>query len=351
MDGKAIILAQGMLDDNHAKTAHGLIRGTERYEIIGVIDRQHAGLDAGIIVDGIERGIPVMSSLQQFQEHSLEAQFLIIGVATKGGYIPDDMRREIREAVTQGLSIVNGLHEFLGDDPELSQLAAENNVRLIDIRKPRPKDQLQFWNGSIAEVLCPKIAVLGTDCAIGKRTTARMLMEAAKEQDLIAEMIYTGQTGWLQGGEYGFIFDSTYNDFVSGELEHAIVNCYREMQPHMIFLEGQAALQNPTGPCGPEFLISARTDGVILQHAPGRKYFGNQSSLGEIPPLINELELIRLYGSTTLAIAQNNEGLTQQEADQIQKDTQELLNIPVVQPLKDGVGRLITLIQETYDKD
>ena len=35
-------------------------------------------------------------------------------------------------------------------------------------------------------------------------------------------MIYTGQTGWLQGGEYGFIFDSTLNDFVSGELENAI---------------------------------------------------------------------------------------------------------------------------------
>ena len=41
--------------------------------------------------------------------------------------------------------------------------------------------------------------------------------------------ITSGQTGWMQGGKYGFILDSTVNDFVSGELEKAIVECDREM--------------------------------------------------------------------------------------------------------------------------
>ena len=58
-------------------------------------------------------------------------------------------------------------------------------------------------------------------------------------------MIYTGQTGWLQGGKYGFIFDSTLNDFVSGELEHAILTCYEETNPDVILIEGQSALRNP----------------------------------------------------------------------------------------------------------
>ena len=349
MDGKAIILAQGMLHDNHAKTAHGLIRSGERYQIVGVIDQSHAGQDAGEIVDGKNRGIPVRGSLQDFKNHEqLAADYLIIGVATKGGYIPDDMRADITEAVDEGLHIVNGLHEFLADDPELAALAASRNVQLIDIRKPRAKDQLQFWTGAIAEVRCPIISVLGTDCAIGKRTTARMLMESARDQGLTSEMIFTGQTGWLQGGDYGFIFDSTYNDFVSGELEHAIVNCYRDLTPDIIFLEGQAALQNPTGPCGAEFLISGRTDAVVLQHAPGRRYFGNEPSLGEIPPLENEIELIRLYGSDTLAITLNIEGLTQEQADAYQNEIQDRLQIPVVQPIKDGVGSLIPLILKNY---
>ncbi len=350
MDGKAIVLAQGMLDSNHAKTAHGLIRGTERYQIVGVIDKKHKGQDAGKVVDGQSRGIPIFESVSDYVARAeSEAQYLVIGVATKGGYIPDDMRAEITEAVDLGLHIVNGLHEFLADDPHLATRAQEKGTQLIDIRKPRAKDQLKFWSGSIKEVDCPKIAVLGTDCAIGKRTTARMLMEAARAQQVRAEMVFTGQTGWLQGGKYGFIFDSTYNDFVSGELEHAIVSCYREQQPGIIFLEGQAALQNPTGPCGAEFLVSGRTDGVVLQHAPGRRYFGNEPDLGEIPALAREIDLIKLYGVATLAVTLNNEALTESQLDEIQINYQQELGIPVIQPLKDGVSSLIPLILNAHD--
>jgi len=349
MEGTAVVLAQGMLDHNHAKTAHGLIRGSERYQVTAVIDHKQVGQDAGTVVDGVDRGIPIYASIEDYcQQVSEKAQYMVIGVATKGGYIPEDMRQDITTAVHHGLHIVNGLHEFLADDPKLSQLAQQHQVQLIDIRKPRSKEELQFWTGAIAEVSCPIISVLGTDCALGKRTTARMMMEAAQVQDITAEMIFTGQTGWLQGGKYGFIFDSTYNDFVSGELEHAIVNCYKDLNPDMIFLEGQAALQNPTGPCGAEFLVSARSTGVILQHAPGRKYFGNEPSLGEIPHISREIELIKLYGVPTLAVTLNNEGLDQPQMDRYQQQYEDELGIPVVQPLKEGVSQLISVIQQAH---
>lgn len=346
MDGKAVLLTRGMLDTHNAKTAHGLIRGTDRYLIVGVIDHEHAGKDAGEVLDGKRRNIPVLESVESLHKSGIDAEFLVIGVATKGGYIPDTMRQEIRQAVKNGLSVVNGLHEFLSDDPDLVTLAEENNVQLIDIRKPRPKDQLKFWEGTIKEVKCPIIAVLGTDCAVGKRTTARMLVEAAREQGLKSEMIFTGQTGWLQGAKYGFIFDSTYNDFVSGELENAIVTCYRQESPDIIFLEGQSSLQNPTGPCGAEFLLSGDADGVVLQHAPGRKYFDDEPFLGEIPPLETELELIRLYGSCTIAITLNTQGLTAKQADDFQSLYRKKLALPVIQPLKDGVREIIPLIMK-----
>ena len=341
MDGRAVLLTQGMLESHNAKTAHGLIRGTDRYQVVGVIDKGHAGKDAGAVLDGKNRGIPIVDSVAALSGSGIEAEFMVIGVATKGGLIPDAMREEIKQAVLAGLSIVNGLHEFLEDDQELLNLAQQQGVNLIDIRKPRTKDQLKFWDGSIQTVTCPKIAVLGTDCAIGKRTTARMLMEAAQKQGLRSEMIFTGQTGWLQGSRYGFIFDSTYNDFVSGELEHAIVTCYQEQQPDIIFVEGQSALQNPTGPCGAEFICSGKADGVVLQHAPGRKYFGDDPRLGEIPPLGNELELIRLYGSKTVAITLNTSGLTPEQADDYQQKYQQKHGVLVVQPLKDGVNEIV----------
>ncbi len=44
---KAIVLTNGLLNNAEAKTAHGLIRGTERYDITGVIDSVYKGKDAG----------------------------------------------------------------------------------------------------------------------------------------------------------------------------------------------------------------------------------------------------------------------------------------------------------------
>lgn len=346
MDGKAILLTQGKLDSHDAKTAHGLLRGTDRYQVVGVIDNSHYGRDAGEVMDGKFRDIPVYKTLQDFSSSGVTADYLVIGIATKGGYIPDTMREVIKEALERGLSVVNGLHEFLGDDPELNLLADKHQVKLIDIRKPRLKFQLKFWDGSIAEVKSPIIPVMGTDCAVGKRTTARMLVQAARELGLKSDMIFTGQTGWLQGFKYGFIFDSTYNDFVAGELENAIVTYYRDASPDIIFVEGQASLRNPTGPGGAEFLVSGGADGVVLQHAPGRKYFGDEEKLGLIPPLATEIELIRMYGVETLAITLNTMGLTETEADRFQHEIAQQHGLPVFQPLKDGVHQIIPLIQK-----
>ena len=56
----AIILTNGLLKALDAKTAHGLIRGTERFTIKGVVDyAETAGQDAGILLDGKNRNIPV----------------------------------------------------------------------------------------------------------------------------------------------------------------------------------------------------------------------------------------------------------------------------------------------------
>src|SRR5690606_3599273 len=121
------------------------------------------------------------------------------------------------------IDLVVGLQEYIRDIPNLADHASEKGLKINDVRKPKKAKDLHFWTGEIATVRSPKVAVLGTDCALGKRTTARILTDLMRNNGYTAEMIYTGQTGWMQGAEYGFIFDSTLNDFVSGELEHAVV--------------------------------------------------------------------------------------------------------------------------------
>jgi len=351
MNGTALVLTAGLLDTHKAKTAHGLIRGTERYEILGVIDEKHAGKDAGEVLDGEKRGIPVHASLSNALEQHQTIDFIIVGVATKGGVLPSEMKETLLEAISHGISPVSGLHQFLSDDPELSRLAAEKQVALVDVRKPKTFADLHFWSGKIAEVTCPKVAVLGTDCNLGKRTTALFLTEAAKAANLKAEMVYTGQTGWMQGSKYGFIFDATLNDFISGELEHAIHECWVNEKPDIIFLEGQSALRNPSGPCGSEYIISADATAVILQHAPEREYFhGCEGYKQKIPTLKQEVELIKIYGADTIAITLNTKGIALEKAREYQHQFEAELGIPVILPIEDGHARLTSLLKKFMEQ-
>lgn len=349
---KAIVLTHGMLESPLAKTAHGLLRGTERFEVLALIDYKSAGKDAGEALDGKHRNVPVYASVEEyFAKGGEQPVWCVIGVALPGGKLPDDFRGELKDAVKRKCSIVCGLHTFLSEDPEFMQLAAEHGVKLLDVRKPKPRNQLKFWSGDIYKVKKPIIAVLGTDCAIGKRTTCRFIMEMCQNHDIHAEMIYTGQTGWMQGYKHGFIFDSTVNDFISGELERAVVECAEESNPDIILLEGQSALRNPSGPAGSEYLLSANAKGVILHHAPGREFFEGTEEIGfKIFSIESEIELIKMYQSEVLAVTLNGEHLTLEALKAYRDDLQERLGIPVVLPLEEGVEGLLSVVKSFIAK-
>jgi uncharacterized NAD-dependent epimerase/dehydratase family protein len=341
---KALVLTNGILTHSDAKTAHGLIRGTERFTIVGVVDdASTAGKDAGELLDGKHRHIPIYATLADALAAE-QASYLIIGIATVGGVLPDSMIAIIQAAIQAGLSIVNGLHDYLQDRPEIAELAAKHQVDLIDVRRPKARKDLHFWTGDILQLATPIIAVMGMDCAMGKRTTARLIRQACHAQNLKAEMIYTGQTGWLQGGKYGFIFDSTLNDFVCGELENAILTCAREENPDFILLEGQASLRNPSGPCGLEFLISGKAKSVILVFAPKRKYFDNEEHWGEIPSVESEIEIIEKLGSKVIALAMNTELCTEEEAFALQSQFEKSTGLPVLLPIQEGVDKIIPVL-------
>ena len=344
----AIVLAHQYYRTENAKTAHGLVRGSDRFRILAVIDPECAGQDAGELLDGVHRGIPVLPSIADAVARLPERpRHALIGVATHGGRITPELRGYMLEAVNHGLGLINGLHDFTADDPEIAAAAREQVVELIDLRRPRPSRELHFWSGAIAGVSIPRIAVLGTDCAIGKRTTTRILTTALNAAGVRTEMIYTGQTGWLQGGRYGFVLDAVANDFVSGELEHALVSCARELGPDLMLIEGQSALRNPSGPCGAELLVSGGARGVILQHAPARRYFDGCEAYGyRIAPLADEIRLIAMYGARVLGVTLNGAGLAPEALRRTQRELADELGLPVVLPLEEGVETLLPVIRE-----
>jgi uncharacterized NAD-dependent epimerase/dehydratase family protein len=338
----AIILTGDLLNTPDAKTAHGLIRESNRFRIIGVVDELQAGNDAGEVLDAKHRDIPVYKTIEEALV--LKPNYCVVGVATTGGIFPPAMIAQVKTAIEHGVSIVNGLHDYLAEREDIVALAKQYDVQLIDVRRPKQRKDLHFWSGEVRKLQIPIVAVLGTDCAIGKRTTTRFILEACKQAGVNAQMIYTGQTGWLQGGKYGFIFDSTLNDFVGGELENAILTCYKETQPDVILLEGQAALRNPSGPCGSEMLISGNAKKVIMVHSPKREYFDEHEAFGKVPSLESEIDLINLYGSKVIAVALNTQHCTLEEARSYQQDYAAKLDMPVILPLQDGCASIVPLL-------
>jgi len=348
MMGSAIILTNGSLEHADAKTAHGLIRGTERFDIKGVIDLNSAGMDAGEVLDGIYKNIPVYATVEAYiKATDTKPDYAIIGVALSGGRLNEQWQALALDILKLGISIVNGMHMLLGDLPVFREAANAHNAEIIDIRRHKPFDQLHFWSGRIFQMKVPRLAILGTDCALGKRTTSRMIVETCLANKLYAEMIYTGQTGWLQGNLHGFILDTTINDFVSGEIEAAIIECEQESSPDIILIEGQSSLRNPLGPCGSEIIVSGNVKGVILQYTPFRKFYDTTENIGcLLPDVADEIRLIEMYGTKVLAVTLNGTGGLKQDLEQYRQTLEVRLNIPVIQPLEDGLSKLLPVIDK-----
>ena len=352
ISGTAIILADDFVNGDSCKTTHGLIRKSLKFDIIGVVDEKNGGNDAGVLLDGQYKGIPVCESVEVLLEQLNEKPaYCIVGMATVGGVVTPFIVKHGASALKSGISLISGLHNFVGNHEELIAAAKVGDAALIDIRKSKPRNELNFWTGDILNVKAPRIALLGTDCNVGKRTSAQFLVDKCLENNIRAEMVFTGQSGWLQGGKYGFILDTTVNDFVAGELEYAITQCDKEASPDIIFLEGQSSLRNPSGPCGSELIVSGKAEGVILQYGPGYTCFQGLEDIGwELGAIQDEIELVRLYGSKVIAITLNMNGVPPDKELEVEQQLRRRLNIPVVNVLKDGVDELIPLVKSFIEK-
>ena len=346
-DGNAIVYCEGMFNTLNGKTAHGLVRFTDRYRVQSVIDSCYAGQDAGSVLDGKKRNVPIVGSLDQALEAALQAArpitHFVVGLAPDGGRLNSNARMIVKEALSNGLNVDCGLHDFLSEDPLMMELAVEKGVTIRDIRKPPPVNQLHFFTGKIEDVDALKIAVLGTDSAVGKRTTAWLIVKGFEQKNISSEMIGTGQTAWMQGARYCLIMDSLINDFVSGEIEHAVWKAWKETSSEVIVIEGQGSLMNPAYPGGFEILAAGRPDIIVLQHAPARKEYDGFPGY-RIQPLAQQIEAIELLsGKPVVAVAINHEHLPDEQIPLMCDAIKQAVGLPAFDLLRDGPEGLIDI--------
>lgn len=343
---RAVILCEARFGDPSGKTAHGLVRYSDLYEIAAVLDSHLAGRDAGEVLDGKPNGIPIVATLEDALAR--RPTHLVMGVATDGGRLPREYRPILLRAIAAGLHVVSGLHEKLEEDEELTREARAHGVTLRDVRTVPPKEAQHFFSGKIDEVTCPVLAVLGTDSAIGKRTTARVLVKALRERGVRAVFIGTGQTGRLQGAKHSIILDSLVNDFLTGEIEHVVWTAWKEESPDVIVIEGQGGLTHPGYPGGYEIICGARVKGVILQHAPGRRTLDGfpQYPMPDPGPAILIAEA--LSGHPVVALTLNHEGLSREEVESWRKVYHDRFGKPVTDVLLDGPEPLVDAVAARF---
>ena len=331
------------------KTANGLVRHSEKYEILSVIDSEKAGLDAGIVLDDEPNAIPIHRNLADALAHVGHVpDYYIFGIAPSSGMLSTRERGLVLDAITLGMNIVSGLHEFLNDDPEFAAAGVAHNVEILDVRKPRAKKNLRTFSGRIDEVTCPRIAVLGTDCAIGKRTTATILTRALNDCGVKALLVGTGQTGLIQGARYGVSLDAVPSQFCSGEMEATIVEAFESEKPDVIIIEGQGALSHPAYSTSSFIIRGSCPNGVVLQHAPGR---ANRCDFKQMamPTPATEINLIQTFAETkVIGLTINHENMTDAEIDTAIEFYELELGIPTTDALTRSPTRLAEMVLSAF---
>jgi uncharacterized NAD-dependent epimerase/dehydratase family protein len=347
----AVVYSEGFFGTCDGKTANGLVRHSEKYEILSVIDSLKAGLDAGAYLDVVPNGIPICADLASAIALAGHVpDFFIIGVAPLSGLLSARQRGVVLDAMGRGMSVVNGLHEFLNDDAEFAAAAAAHGVQILDVRRPRAKKDLRMFTGRIDEVTCPRIAVLGTDGAIGKRTTATILTRALNDRGIRAVLVGTGQTGLIQGARYGIALDAIPCQFCSGEVEATVVEAFEAEHPDVIVIEGQGALSHPAYLSSTFILRGARPDAVILQHAPSRRMLGDFPDVPTPKPL-DEIALLRAFaGVKVIGLAINHEDMTDAEVSAAIVLYELELGIPATDALTRPTGRLVDMVLHAFPR-
>jgi uncharacterized NAD-dependent epimerase/dehydratase family protein len=297
--------------DGDGKTGLAMLRYRQG-PIVAVIDAETAGQRLPVLT-GIDRAVPIVADLPSALAYQPEV--LAIGLAPSGGQLPAEDYAQVKAAVTAGLSVANGLHTRLGEDPILRELLQPNQW-IWDIRQ-EPQG-LTVGSGKAKSLACKRVLAVGTDMGVGKMSTCLELHAAAQTRGLQSRFVGTGQAGILISG--GSIpLDAVRVDFASGAIEQAVSAAAQDAE--IVFVEGQGSLINPASTATLPLLRGSQPTALILVHRLGQTHIRKLPDI-PIPALSKVIEVYEAvanmagaFGPCRVAgIALNTWGVAEAEA-------------------------------------
>jgi uncharacterized NAD-dependent epimerase/dehydratase family protein len=329
-----LILAEGRSADRHyGKTMYGIIQyGPD--PVVAVLDSERAGES----VDGV----PVVATVEEALAHGPTTA--LVGVAVAGGRLGPDWRELLKDAIAAGLDVESGMHEFLGDDPELSALARARGVELRDVR--RPPGDLSVPSGANLTHEAAVVLTVGSDCAIGKKTVALELDLAARRRGLRSVFVPTGQTGIMIAG-WGIAVDAVVSDFIAGAGERLVVEGAR--RGDLLFVEGQGSIVHPQfsgvtlglyhGTAPHTLVLCHMADAAEIEGCPGHVI----PSLRDLVDLHERLAL-PARPAKVAALALNPFGLSEDAARTAISQATGETGIPADDPVRFGADRILDAV-------
>lgn len=267
------------------------------------------------------------------------ARTLVIGVVNQGGFLPEHWTATIVEALQLGYDVASGLHVKLGDFPAIAEAAEKYGRQLFDVRHPAAK----FEVGTGIRRSGKRCLAVGTDCSVGKMYTPLAIEKEMAARNVKASFRATGQTGIFIAG-CGVSIDAVVADFISGAVEQI---CPENDPDHWDLIEGQGSLFHPSFAGVTLGLIhGAQPDALILCHEPTRTHMRGLPHQ-PLPDLQTCLELnlttARLTNPSAkfVGVAINTANMENNKAKRYLTEVEQLLELPTVDPVRTGVGRLV----------
>jgi uncharacterized NAD-dependent epimerase/dehydratase family protein len=264
---------------------------------------------------------------------------VIVGTTNRGGVLGEGWEGLLVRAMALGMDLASGLHHRLTDIPALSEAAARHGRQIADVRHPTR----EFAVGNGLKRPGKRLLTVGTDCSIGKMFTALALEKEMKARGFNADFRATGQTGIFIAGD-GVSIDAVVSDFVSGSVEWL---CPANDEDHWDLVEGQGSLFHASYAGVTLGLIhGAQPDALVVCHEPTRPHMRGLPSY-KLPDLRlcidRNVEAAQLTNPAVrcVGVSVNTSAMDAGAARDYLRRTEEELGLPVVDPVRAGVGAIV----------
>ncbi|MEB3286236.1 MAG: DUF1611 domain-containing protein [Vampirovibrionales bacterium] len=387
-----VILTDGHFGTSVAKLATGVLRYGQ-WPVVAIVDSTQAGKTAAEVVSHLAdtpvANTPIIAGLADLAALEKSPGYqppkaLILGTAPIGGKFPEHWYGILKTAIeTHQLHLINGMHQFLNDDPELARLAMASGTKIWDVRNPDGyyENNHAYWNISQHKArpdFVKVITMVGSDCSVGKMFTALELSSQGKARGMHTSFVATGQTGIIIHGR-GVPLDRVVADYMAGLMESAVFEAVNEKttietesntvarakaesspvtadNPLFVFVEGQGSLLHPAySGVTMGLLHGSRPDAMILCHNPsiGTIKGGYQTPLPDLKTLIRIYEEAASWtngvGNTSpiyphpkvVGISLNTSAMSQTEAKAAVERAKAETGLPATDPVRFGLDGIL----------